>query len=45
MKTILSLKSLVLYSAVLITTLFFLSTTSFANTFTVTNLDESGGMR
>ncbi len=35
MKTILSL-------VVLITTLFFLSTTSFAFTFTVTNLDDSG---
>jgi len=42
-KTILSLNRVVLYSAVLVTTLFILSTTSFAATITVTNTDDSGG--
>ena len=42
MKNILSLSKLSLFSAVLVTTLFLLSTTSFAVIFTVTNLDDSG---
>ncbi len=42
MKTILSLRGAVFFSAVLIISLFILSASSFAATFTVTNLNDSG---